>query len=266
MRQFVVLLALALASSAAASLIGKPGFPEGRIINGKEAAPGEAPYIVSLQTTSHFCAGILIDPFSILTAAHCLTQNSANAVVGAHGRSSKENIQTRTYTKAQTIVHEKYGGGVGPYDIGLIKLSVPFDLTAVARDGSNPVGVIRLPSKNFQGTSPGVLYGWGRDNSGALPEYLQKLEQDIIDGEMCKKELPSNSPVADSNVCSFTPNAADGACNGDSGGPLVQYFGDVPELVGIVSWGYTPCDTTKLPSVYTKVSAYTDWIAENSRA
>jgi len=79
MKQFAVIFALALASVSAIS-VPQPGFPEGRIINGYEAAKGEAPYIVSLQTTSnsHFCAGSLLDEVTIVTAAHCLTYNQGS--------------------------------------------------------------------------------------------------------------------------------------------------------------------------------------------
>lgn len=48
-----------------------------RIVNGLSAEPGEAPYIVSLQTlrdnqTQHFCTGSHIGNGWILTASHCL--------------------------------------------------------------------------------------------------------------------------------------------------------------------------------------------------
>ncbi|TDG38399.1 hypothetical protein AWZ03_015179, partial [Drosophila navojoa] len=32
------------------------------------------------------------------------------------------------------------------------------------------------------------------------------------------------------------------------------------QLVGTVSWGYTPCASTKYPSVYTDVASFRDWI------
>ena len=48
---------------------------------------------------------------------------------------------------------------------------------------------------------------------------------------------------------------------GDSGGPLVQRNErNEYELIGIVSWGVAPCGEDSLPSVYTRVSAYNEWI------
>ncbi|XP_022223732.2 lectizyme-like [Drosophila obscura] len=267
MKQFVVFFALVAA--VAANTIAQPGFPEGRIINGYEALAGEAPYIVSLQTTagSHFCAGSLISAKCIATAAHCLTYANSLAVAAAHGRSSKEDTQVRQISSSDHIVHENYSGGVGPYDIGLIIVKTPFNLNAIARDGSAPVASIALQPKKLEGSTDGTLYGWGRDNSGALPEKLQKLDVNIIDHVQCKAALPANSKVADSNVCTYTAGTSDGACNGDSGGPLIIRSTDgTAYLIGIVSWGYTPCASTYYPSVYTETNSYLDWIAEKVAA
>nr|XP_016944944.1 lectizyme [Drosophila suzukii] len=267
MRQFVVLFALALAS-ASANLIPQPGFPEGRIINGYEAQKGEAPYIVSLQTTSksHFCAGSLISSRTCLTAGHCLLSYTDGLIVaGAHSRLSHDNVQSRKFDRSQFVVHEEYSGGVGPNDIGLIRLSKEdaFDLNAVARDGTNPVGVVSLPPYTFEGTGDGYLYGWGRDNSGSLPTNLQTLKVDIIGEKACNAAMPVTAQVATCNVCTYTAGTTDGACNGDSGGPVVKKTENGAYLVGLVSWGMTPCASTFYPSVHTNIMYYERWIEEN---
>lgn len=266
MKLFVVLIALAVAS-AKANIIGWPGFPEGRIINGNEARAGEAPFIVSLQTTknAHYCAGSLISDRVVLTAAHCMTYANFQVVAGAHSRSDNSQTQVRQASSSRQTVHEKYDGGVGPYDLGLIFLEKPFDINALTRDGSAPVSTISLATNQFTANTDGVLFGWGRDNSGSLPDKLQKLDVDIIGYNECLAQLPRGNKLADSNICTYTAGTTDGACNGDSGGPLVNKKADGSyQLVGIVSWGYTPCASTKYPSVYTYTGAYTSWIQEHS--
>lgn len=52
---------------------------------------------------------------------------------------------------------------------------------------------------------------------------------------------------------------------GDSGGPLVQGTAPNEILIGVVSWGFTPCGSAGAPSgVYKRVSAYLDWIYQHS--
>ncbi|CAD6998840.1 unnamed protein product [Ceratitis capitata] len=221
--KFLIVFAFALVASASAAnldAISQPAFASGRIINGYEAQKGEAPFIVSLKTSSHFCAGSIIDENWVLTAAHCLVYNSFQVVAGLHSRNDESDVQIRKVTsKSQYIVHEEYGGGVGPNDIGLIYIPDGFDLTALARDGSAPVDKVSLPSGKYESTGDGKLFGWGRDNSGALPNVLQTLDAQIIGYSECKAALPLLAPIKDVNICSYTAGTTDGACNGDSGGP-----------------------------------------------
>ncbi len=51
------------------------------------------------------------------------------------------------------------------------------------------------------------------------------------------------------------------ACQGDSGGPLVLRGPDGPVLVGLVSWG-EGCARKLRYGVYTRVSAFSHWIAQ----
>lgn len=50
-----------------------------------------------------------------------------------------------------------------------------------------------------------------------------------------------------------------GVCNGDSGGALVSEG----LQVGITSFNYQSCEAGK-PSVFTRISEFTQWIQENS--
>ncbi|EEC02783.1 serine protease desc1, putative, partial [Ixodes scapularis] len=50
------------------------------------------------------------------------------------------------------------------------------------------------------------------------------------------------------------------ACEGDSGGTALKKEGNISTLVGVTSFGDN-CGVH--PGIYTRVTAYTDWIPEN---
>lgn len=51
--------------------------PLRRVVGGLVALPGSHPYIAALYWGDSFCAGSLIDPCWVLTAAHCLQKRQA---------------------------------------------------------------------------------------------------------------------------------------------------------------------------------------------
>lgn len=56
------------------------------------------------------------------------------------------------------------------------------------------------------------------------------------------------------------------ACQGDSGGPLMNGGVTGQErytLLGLVSFGPRTCGVSNFPGVYTRISAYMDWIMDN---
>lgn len=67
--------------------------------------------------------------------------------------------------------------------------------------------------------------------------------------------------IIQGQYCAYDPKARNDSCQGDSGGPL-QYFADkesgIATVLGIISVGFG-CGTA-LPSLYTRVAAYLDWI------
>lgn len=125
---------------------------------------------------------------------------------------------------------------------------------------------VALPQQNYKHAGKTVLSGWGSTSKKflpVLPKELQKAEIPIVDFDTCYESFTNiggEVELFDTQICTGPVGGTVSACSGDSGGPLVQLNDEGGfSLVGIVSFGAYPCGSG-MPSVYTRVSSYVDWI------
>uniref|UniRef100_A0A2K5YSM9 Peptidase S1 domain-containing protein n=1 Tax=Mandrillus leucophaeus TaxID=9568 RepID=A0A2K5YSM9_MANLE len=97
--------------------------------------------------------------------------------------------------------------------------------------------------------------------NGPIADELQQGLQRVVDHATCSRIDWWGFRVRKTMVCAGGDGVIS-ACNGDSGGPLnCQLENGSWEVFGIVSFGSSlGCNTRKKPVVYTRVSAYIDWI------
>ena len=95
---------------------------------------------------------------------------------------------------------------------------------------------------------------------------MQQASLSVMSNRDCRRALaPSlrrHSEVNERNqICAV--DAVSDSCKGDSGGPLLLKGEGTERIqIGIVSYGPRNCGSG-LPGVYTRVSAYIDWIQRN---
>ena len=66
--------------------------------------------------------------------------------------------------------------------------------------------------------------------------------------------------IGESKYCAYDAGTRNDSCQGDSGGPLQVFRSDsnTTQVIGVVSFGFG-CGTA-LPSIYTRVAYYFEWI------
>jgi hypothetical protein len=88
----------------------------------------------------------------------------------------------------------------------------------------------------------------------------------LVENETCNRPESLDGRVGSGMLCAGDVDNQSNACQGDSGGPLVQKrplpnVGTARVQVGIVSWtSEGQCAVRNKYNVYTRVSAYLDWI------
>ncbi|XP_055485141.1 transmembrane protease serine 11B-like protein [Psammomys obesus] len=228
-----------------------------RIKGGSTAHEGEWPWQASLRVNGrHHCGASLIGERFLLTAAHCFqkTKNPKNLTISFGTKATPPYMQ---HYVQKVIIHEDYVTWDHRNDIAVVLLTGRVSF-------KNDVHRVCLPEAT-QIFLPGegvVVTGWGAlSHNSKSPLLLQKAPVKIIDMDTCNAEGAYGGRIADTMLCAGYMEGKIDACQGDSGGPLVHPNSrDIWYLVGIVSWG-DECGKINKPGVYTKVTAYRDWIA-----
>ncbi|MGZ3690782.1 MAG: S1 family serine peptidase [Pseudobdellovibrio sp.] len=254
----VLSTALLSLSVSANQLQSKASMIRPDIVGGVNAAQGELPFQVSIQSSgSHFCGGSLIKTNWVLTAAHCVQDwsSSNKVIVGLYDRTN--NTGTETFSVTKVIAHPQFNSETLDYDYALLKLS-----------GDSKFRTIDLNTTEIQvpeaGQDPFKVWtsGWGTTSEGSfsLPKILQKVEVPLVTQKACNAATSYNGQITDRMLCAGLEQGGKDSCQGDSGGPLFikQTSGDYL-LVGIVSWG-EGCARANKFGVYTKVNNQVDWI------
>ncbi|KAL4623193.1 chymotrypsin-like elastase family member 2A [Arapaima gigas] len=235
-----------------------------RVVNGVDARPYSWPWQISLQYLRdtewrHTCGGSLIATNWVMTAAHCIDKSKTYRVYVGKYNLVVEEPGSYAIAAEKLIVNEKWNPifvALGN-DIALVKLSEHVTLSDHIQLGCIPPAGSILPNDY-----PCYITGWGRlYTNGPIADKLQQALMPVVDHAICSQPDWWGPAIRTTMVCAGGDGIVAG-CNGDSGGPLNCRNSDgVWEVHGIASFvSGLGCNYQKKPTVFTRVSAFNDWI------
>ncbi len=240
--------------------------PKMQVIGGIDTDILEMPFAGALvwneeyDNSNIFCSCTAIDPYWVLTAAHCVDDLDDlfdfKLVFGTNdlGTFSSSNV----YYPQTVVLHPNYSllYSDSYSDIALIQLSTPLP------SWITPIELNASPDNESSGLKA-TIAGWGRTSleSNETPEILQSAEVDLINLEDSNMPDIYKSRVNGTMIAAGRNNPYTSGYHGDSGGPLMIFEEESETWVQVgvsnTGSGNEGIDST---GYYARVSSFKDWI------
>ena len=292
MKKTLLLPALLLSSTAVLAEVAKNDISIGpiitktkseasiKIINGTQADFEQFKFYVRLflfketETTFSYgqlCGASILDSQHILTAAHCVTEDLLNKYKDynlsvAINDIDKSPDYSSFHPVEKVFSYPDYDAINYSNDIAIIKLKEPIltDFTSINIPTYDDVIYYeQLPTYSATGM------GKTSDLSGRSSELMtteMKSSMDLVCSVLVGGFLINSQgtsmiyPASGSAICAI-PIEGSNICNGDSGGPLSYLDAQgIQQQIGVASYGITTCESMTLPSVFTEIYHYKEWI------
>ncbi|XP_028135369.1 venom protease [Diabrotica virgifera virgifera] len=246
-------------------------------VGGTKSLPKEFPHMALIgygqeKDKQWLCGGSLISHNFVLTAAHCLQSTDYGEAKWVHLgdldiSTDEDDAEPQDFKIIRVIAHPRYSFSSKYHDIALVKLDRNVMLTEYVA-----IACLQTVKKIYDPYNNMTAAGWGKIGfAEEQSSFLLKVSLNEVNTETCnrlysdvKKSILPQGIVGNTMICAGGEIGVD-TCEGDSGGPLqvrnhYKYDnGKGFRIVGVTSFGKA-CGITRSPSIYTRVSYYTNWI------
>ncbi|KAK5989515.1 Trypsin Blo t 3 [Cladobotryum mycophilum] len=236
------------AQLALAAVVAVP--PVAAIVGGSNAAPGQFPFVVSVQKAAHICGGTLINSRQILTGASCVNGSSTTDIKVRAG--SIEQGSGGMMVQVQKIrVHPGYEQRTAANNVAILDLATPLSNIKPAS--------LPLASATPRLGSAVTVVGWGtiRPGTSMIAADLRYTTVSVIDSGICQQHYSGHPESGSDEFCVGVENNGKSSCSRDTGGPVLQ--GET--VVGVISL-WNGCGMAA--DVDMAVGPYLAWINENA--
>lgn len=222
-----------------ALIVGCPAPPDssGHAIVGGELTAAY-PEVVGVAWGDEFlCSGVLVEPRTVLTVAHCLYGLSPDGD-GVLVRFGADGDEPDDIVEASAVAPHPEFGVDATRDIGTVTLVQEATVSPVPWN-TEAIGLDRLGEEI-------TLVGFGRTSAADDTGLHRRRVTTVVLADLNETSL------------SWYDDAA-GICDGDSGGPALMDLGGGPVAVGVAAEGDPDCSEW---GAATRTDAFADWLAE----
>lgn len=247
------------------------------IVNGDDAMHDDYKFysrlVVKYQNSNelhHACGASIINDTYLLTAAHCVDEDSFE-LKDLYAITKNFDAEDTTVEELRRIKNVYIHTDYFQYDffkgdIAIIELVHPIDENVQSLYSNNYDYWDEVDSVVYNSLSMWEVIGMGligqeeyndEFDDDTLADTLQHTYLTPVSDSVCNQDYPEGTVCAIGDEVETDVIAS--ACSGDSGGPLV-YDGNYGKIqIGLVSYGVNNCEY-EIETVFTEIEYYKDWI------